>query len=143
MEDIDKDTKIAGLRSEIEKHQKHYKIPTSVIYGVLGIVIAFLIGLWIYFSTNSNQIKLTITNGSEMIKRLEVRAENAENAQVQERDRINILNNDLVSKDSVIKTLKDSENTKDQKIKQLNETVDSLRRIVNTYKHSDIEPVKK
>lgn len=140
---MDKDTKIAGLRSEIEKHQKHYKIPTSVIYGVLGIVIAFLIGLWIYFSTNSNQIKLTITNGSEMIKRLEVRAENAENAQVQERDRINILNNDLVSKDSVIKTLKDSENTKDQKIKQLNETVDSLRRIVNTYKHSDIEPVKK
>lgn len=140
---MDKDTKIAGLRSEIEKHQKHYKIPTSVIYGVLGIVIAFLIGLWIYFSTNSNQIKLTITNSSEMIKRLEVRAENAENAQVQERDRINILNNDLVSKDSVIKTLKDSENTKDQKIKQLNETVDSLRRIVNTYKYSDIEPVKK
>ena len=135
--------KINNLRSEIEKHQKHPKIPKQVIFMVLGAFAFFLIVLGIYFSSNQNQIRLTITNGSEVIKRLEVRADNAEKAQVEDRDKIGTLNDSISTKAMEIEKLKNVSNKKDEKIKDLNEKVDSLLRIVNTYQHSDIEPVKR
>lgn len=135
--------KISDLKSEIEKHQNHYRIPSSLIYGALGILVFLLICLGIYFSSNSNQIKLTITNGSEIIKRLEVRAENAENAQVQDRDSIQSLKTEIVDRDSSILKLKTENSVKDKNIKELNDKVDSLLNVVNTYQRSDIEPVKR
>lgn len=137
---------INDLRSEIEKHQKHPKISKNVLYLILGAFIIFLVAIGIYFSSNQNQIKLTITNGSELIKRLEVRAENAEKAQVEGRDSIQSLNQNIVDRelklDSLKKVFEKEADKKDKSIKELNDKVDSLLRIVNTYQHSDIEPVK-
>jgi hypothetical protein len=50
-----------ALKSEIEKHQKQPKIGKIVVYAVLGFLVVFLIGVGIYFSSNQNQIKLTIS----------------------------------------------------------------------------------
>lgn len=132
-----------SLKSEIEKHQKHPKIATPVIVTVVVIFIVFLISIGVYFSSNSNQIKLTITNGSEAIKRLEVRAENAESAQVQGRDSIQLLNKEITIQLEEIQKLQTSGEKKDKNIKELNEKVDSLLRVVNNFQHSDIEPVKR
>lgn len=140
------DEKINILKSEIEKHQKHQKhpkLPKSILFGIAGIFFIFLIGVGIYFTSNSNQIKLTITNGSELIKKLELRAENAENAQVQERDSIQYLNNEITKQLDELKVLQTQSDKKDKNIKELNDKVDSLLRIVNTYQRSDIEPVKR
>lgn len=131
------------LKSEIEKHQKHPKIATPIIVTIVALFVAFLIGIGVYFSSNSNQIKLTITNGSEAIKRLEVRAENAENAQVQGRDSIQMLNKEITVQLEEIQKLQQSGDKKDKNIKELNDKVDSLLRVVNNFQHSDIEPVKR
>lgn len=135
--------KINDLRSEIEKHQKHPKISKPVVFLILGAFIIFLVGIGIYFSSNQNQIRLTITNGSEIIKTLEVRAENAEKAQVKDRDTIGSLKNTIDAKTKEIETLKIASEKKDKNIKDLNEKMDSLLLIVNTYQRSDIEPVKR
>lgn len=135
--------KIEKLKAEIDASKKQKKIPSWLLYGIFGIFIVFLISTAVWFSSNQNQIKLTVTNGSETIKRLELRAEDAEKARVLERDSLIELNNVILktTKDKETVELKNKEQAKT--IKELNAKVDSLLHVTNGFERSDLEPVKR
>lgn len=131
------------LKAEINATKKQKKMPAWIMNVMFGVFIIFLILTAVWFSSNQNQIKLTVTNGSEAIKRLELRAEDAENARVLERDSLIELANIIqkTTKDKETVELKNKEQAKT--IKELNAKVDSLFHITNVFKRSDLEPVKR
>jgi hypothetical protein len=137
------DSKLEKLREEINATKKQKKIPFWTIYIVLGVFLVFLVYTALWFSSNQNQIKLTVTNGSELVKRLELRTEDAEKARLLERDSVNNLNK-LINKTAKDKETVEFKNKEQAKtIKRLNAKVDSLLRITTGFKRSDLEPVKR
>ena len=134
---------INALKDAIEKSKKHPKMSNYIIYGIVIIFVAFLIGTGVWFAGNQNQVKLTITNGSEVIKNLEIRIEDTEKARVLERDSVNHLNNIITTTTQNRDSVKSVTIKQKKEIKDLNAKVDSLLRIVNTFEHSNLEPVKR